>query len=270
MFKKNTEIKYTTNNLAFLNIGCGNIYSPEWNNVDFIKNKDITYCNILEGLPYPDASMDAIYSSHVLEHLSPQEAGNLMTEINRVLKRGGFLRIVVPDLQSVCEEYLNCLNNVEKNPTEQNNLRYDWIMIELIDQMVRQKSGGLMRETINSNIFDKKYAHERVGDIALSGRSATLPVDTTFIAWLKKIKRLLKRIMGTSSDPRKTGEVHKWMYDKFSLGRLLDSHGFNNIITTDFDKSSIQNWDLYQFDRSKFDPLKKKKPESIYIEGKKK
>lgn len=270
MFKKSVKIKYTPTNLAFLNIGCGNIYSPEWNNVDFIKNKDITYCNILKGLPYPDASMDFIYSSHVLEHLSTQEADSLMTEISRILKRGGFLRIVVPDLQGVCEEYLACLNDAEKDPTKQNNLRYDWIMLELIDQMVRQKSGGLMRETINSSIFDKDYAYERVGDIALSGRTATTIVDTKLIAWLKKIKRFLKRVAGASSDPRKTGELHKWMYDKFSLRRLLESHGFDNVTTTDFDKSSIQNWDLYQFDRSKFDPLKKKKPESIYIEGKKK
>lgn len=267
MLKQNIKIKYTQDKTALLNIGCGNIYSPVWNNIDFVKNKDITYWDIRKGLPYPDSSMDAVYSSHLLEHLSPMEADNLLTEISRVIKTNGVLRIVVPDLKRICEEYLICLNNAEKDPSSENSLKYDWIMLELIDQMVREKSGGLMRETINSKNFDKEYAYGRVGDIALSCASNNPRHDTEFIIKMKKIKRFLRSIISPNKDPRKTGEVHKWMYDSFSLSRLLGAHGFKNIKVTDFDKSLIKNWDLYQFDGSKFDPTKQKKPESIYIEG---
>lgn len=270
MLKQKVKTKYTQDKIALLNIGCGNIYSPEWNNIDFVKNKDITYWDIRKGLPYPDSSMDAVYSSHLFEHLSHAEANNLLAEINRVLKTNGVLRIAVPDLKRICEEYLICLSNVEKDPSRENSLRYDWIMLELIDQMVREKRGGLMRETINSKNFDKEYAYRRVGDIALSGADNNPRSDTEFTMKLKKIKRFLKSVINPDKDPRKTGEVHKWMYDSFSLSRLLSARGFKNIKITDFDKSLIKNWDLYKFDSSKFDQTKQKKPESIYIEGLKK
>lgn len=270
MIKQKVKIKYTQDKLAFLNIGCGNIYSPEWNNIDFIKNKHITYWDIRKGLPYPDSSMDAVYSSHLLEHLSPMEADNLLTEINRVLKTNGVLRIVVPDLKRICKEYLLRLNNAEKDPSNENSLKYDWIMLELIDQMVREKSGGLMRKTINSKIFDKEYAYERVGDIALSGDENPAKTDTELIKKMKAIKKILRSIIIPDKDPRKTGEVHKWMYDSFSLNRLFSTHGFKNIKITDFNKSLIKNWSSYEFDSSKFDKTKQKKPESIYIEGLKK
>ena len=261
------KIKHTKNGSAFLNIGCGNIYSSEWNNVDFVKNKDVTYWDIRNGLPYQDSSMDAVYSSHLLEHLSPIEAKNLMGEINRVLKKGGVLRIVVPDFEKICVEYLSCLGCATQNPSAENLLKYDWIMLELIDQMVREKSGGLMREVIDSGNFDKEYVHERVGDIALSGKINNTQSDTKFITWLKKIKKILKTTVIPNKDPRKTGEVHRWMYDRFSMGRLFRDNGFKMVTITEFNKSLIPDWNIYSFDSSKFDQAKQKKPESIYVEG---
>jgi predicted SAM-dependent methyltransferase len=49
-----------------------------------------------------DASMDAIFSSHNIEHLYPHEVPMALAEFNRVLKPGGFVLITCPDLQSVC------------------------------------------------------------------------------------------------------------------------------------------------------------------------
>lgn len=262
------RVKYTPSKKAYLNIGCGNIYSSDWNNIDFIKNKDIVRWDIRKGLPYPDSSMDAVYSSHLFEHLSPREARNLMTEIRRVLKTGGIVRTAIPDLQRVCEEYLKCLDNAKKDPSEKNKARYDWVMLELIDQMVREKSGGLMRETLDSGNFDKEYAQSRIGDLAKSGKVKPVVPDSKMIQILKKIKRRIYSIV-KSNDPRKTGEVHRWMYDRFSFGRLLESHSFGNISIVDFNSSMIENWNIYNFDASKFDSKKAKKPESLYIEGRK-
>ena len=50
----------------------------------------------------PDASMDAVYSSHNIEHLHPHEVPSALAEFLRVLNPGGFLVITCPDLQSVC------------------------------------------------------------------------------------------------------------------------------------------------------------------------
>lgn len=49
-----------------------------------------------------DGSMDAIFSSHNIEHLYPHEVGLALAEFKRVLKPDGFVLITCPDLQSVC------------------------------------------------------------------------------------------------------------------------------------------------------------------------
>jgi SAM-dependent methyltransferase len=48
-----------------------------------------------------DASVDAIYSSHNVEHLYPHEVPLALREMNRVLKPTGFAFIKLPDLQEV-------------------------------------------------------------------------------------------------------------------------------------------------------------------------
>ena len=47
-------------------------------------------------------SVDAIYSSHNIEHLYPHEVPAALSEFIRVLADDGFAVITCPDLQSVC------------------------------------------------------------------------------------------------------------------------------------------------------------------------
>lgn len=47
-------------------------------------------------------SMDAVFSSHNIEHLYPHEVPLALAEFRRVLKPDGFVVITCPDLQSVC------------------------------------------------------------------------------------------------------------------------------------------------------------------------
>lgn len=47
-------------------------------------------------------SVDAIFSSHNIEHLYPHEVPVALAEFLRVLKDDGFAVITCPDLQSVC------------------------------------------------------------------------------------------------------------------------------------------------------------------------
>ncbi|WP_428376904.1 class I SAM-dependent methyltransferase [Lichenicoccus sp.] len=51
--------------------------------------------------PVPDASVDAVFSSHNLEHLYPHEVPVALAEFRRVLKPDGFALITLPDLQEV-------------------------------------------------------------------------------------------------------------------------------------------------------------------------
>jgi len=48
-----------------------------------------------------DAAVDAVYSSHNVEHLYPHEVPLALCEMNRVLKSGGFAFVKLPDLQEV-------------------------------------------------------------------------------------------------------------------------------------------------------------------------
>jgi ubiquinone/menaquinone biosynthesis C-methylase UbiE len=46
--------------------------------------------------------VDAIFSSHNIEHLYPHEVPVALAEFVRILKPDGFLVVTCPDLQSVC------------------------------------------------------------------------------------------------------------------------------------------------------------------------
>ena len=92
-------LKVLPEGLVYLNIGCGGKFFKEWNNLELYGGEDVVIHDIRRPLPYPDNSFDAVYHSHVLEHLNPEEAKSLLQEVRRVLKANGICRIVVPDLR---------------------------------------------------------------------------------------------------------------------------------------------------------------------------
>lgn len=51
-----------------------------------------------------NASVDALFSSHNIEHLYPHEVPVALREFRRVLKPTGFVVLTCPDLQSICAE----------------------------------------------------------------------------------------------------------------------------------------------------------------------
>lgn len=65
-------------------------------NVDLIPGEGIdTLVNLIKfPWPWDDNSIDGIHASHILEHFLDHEA--FLRECHRILKPGGFLRIVVP------------------------------------------------------------------------------------------------------------------------------------------------------------------------------
>lgn len=67
--------------------------------------RNIRYMNVAKRFPYPANSFDAIFSSHMLEHLHPQQAQSCLSEILRTLRPGGVCRIVVPDLDLLVRNY---------------------------------------------------------------------------------------------------------------------------------------------------------------------
>jgi ubiquinone/menaquinone biosynthesis C-methylase UbiE len=65
----------------------------------------IRYMNVTKKFPFADNTFEYVYSSHMLEHLFPQQADTCLREIYRVLKKGGILRISLPDLDRIVHAY---------------------------------------------------------------------------------------------------------------------------------------------------------------------
>ena len=70
-----------------------------------LKNNVFVHHNLKYGIPFPDNSVDYIYSSHFLEHIPQGSARQLLGETFRVLKSGCTARICVPDLKYVVSLY---------------------------------------------------------------------------------------------------------------------------------------------------------------------
>lgn len=90
-----------------LNIGCGVYPLPGWINLDAHPEARADLVAAVPPIPYPDASLDAIYLGHVLEHLDPAEARALLAECRRTLVSGGRLGVVVPDTRRILRHYFD-------------------------------------------------------------------------------------------------------------------------------------------------------------------
>ncbi len=85
-----------------LNIGCGYNVLPGWMNVDLAGGRRGTiYMDATRRLTLPDNAFDAVLCEHLIEHLPEADGRHLVGEILRVLKPGGRVRIVTPDLESL-------------------------------------------------------------------------------------------------------------------------------------------------------------------------
>jgi SAM-dependent methyltransferase len=73
----------------------------------------VRYVNLLKPLPFANYSVDAVYASHVWEHLYRQDAEKVTREVLRVLKPGGVLRLAVPNLEHYCRVYLSDAGSAE-------------------------------------------------------------------------------------------------------------------------------------------------------------
>jgi SAM-dependent methyltransferase len=66
--------------------------------------------DLTKPLPFEANSVSAIYGSHVLEHLYRTEAQALLQDCVRVLRPGGVIRMVVPDLHAMVAHYFESKN----------------------------------------------------------------------------------------------------------------------------------------------------------------
>lgn len=113
-------------NLSRLNFGCGLNAPSNWSNFDssfriwvdhlpwlpkvfgykprfapWVRRLDVT-----GPLPFPDQSAEYIYSSHMIEHLTHEDAEKFLKECFRILSKGGRIRLMTPNLRFSVEDYM--------------------------------------------------------------------------------------------------------------------------------------------------------------------
>jgi SAM-dependent methyltransferase len=152
---------------TILNLGCGTRTSPMTVNIDFsiyqrlrassggrvaaklvLKGErrakfeamsgDIVVHNLRKGIPAESNSVDAVYHSHILEHIDRDGVPGFMSEVLRVLKPDGVHRIVVPDLESAVRTYFGDL--------EAGNDDHDRTIESFLGQAVRRQAFGTSQQ----------------------------------------------------------------------------------------------------------------------------
>ena len=256
-----SQCNNTSNELVMLNLGCGDRTHESWINIDhslkarlkelwilrpFIHSKNppgYLDHDLRRGIPFKSNSVDVVYSSHVLEHLDKNQAPLFLQEIYKVLKPNGVVRIVVPDLEQAAKDYLDSLAALREENVDDPDLvdRYEWATILLLDQMVRTRPGGEMLEWLRSH-RQSNFIQNMGGAIKNLADSEEGPLSIRVI-------RRVAQLLGLRN-PSKTGELHRWMYDDISLGKILKQAGFGDVKRVSHIESCIPGWENYYLDNN--------------------
>ena len=121
--------KYKEN--IFIELGSGDRKgNNNWLTIDITKKCDI-FWDLRNGIPFPNNSVNKIYSSHFFEHLTYQEGQKMLDECLRVLKPEGIFSICVPNARLYVDAYLSSEFDTNKlighKPAFNNTSRIDYL-----------------------------------------------------------------------------------------------------------------------------------------------
>jgi GT2 family glycosyltransferase/predicted SAM-dependent methyltransferase len=103
--KENPEV--SGNGALRLNLGCGQYPLPGFINIDQFENVNPDLVADALNLPYEVGTVDEIYAGHLLEHLTWDEGQKALGHWLDLLKKGGIVRITVPDFDVLARKYLS-------------------------------------------------------------------------------------------------------------------------------------------------------------------
>lgn len=158
---------YLANNpIAKLQIGAQSNSMNGWLNVDVLpKSHDVVYMDAAKPFPFQSNTFDYIYSEHMIEHISFQEAKIMMAECFRALKRNGRIRISTPDLAFLINLYQN-----EKSETEREYIKFS------TERYLKNQTPSEDVYVINN--FFRDWGHQFIHDYK---SLSTLLIDAGFV-----------------------------------------------------------------------------------------
>jgi len=258
-----------------INIGCGYRFHPDWLNLDLhAHSQGVVACDLTKGLPVKSGEASVVYAAAVLEHIRPLDVPNFLAECSRVLKKDGVIRLAVPDFEQQVRIYLETLARLDQEVSSAMNDR-DWMILEMLDQSIREKSGGeMLRFLLRENIPNRDFILQRIGvegsdlldQISKNRKSwQESPLDVPnktqvpfgkigrmLVKWLLKSDNLEKDLQALEIGRFRllSGEVHQWAYDRYSLNQVFENAGFSQIARCEHGKSRIPNWESYHLEVS--------------------
>lgn len=265
--------------VRLLNLGCGARFHSDWVNLDIQPvAPEVKKWDLHGELPFPEKSFDAVYHSHLLEHFSRADGLKLLHSCRRVLRQNGIIRVAVPDLERIARAYLQAMEGCLAGD-ETWKKRYDWVLLEMYDQANRDAPGGeMMAYARQETLPDRDYVIERIGQEFHGMTSRPQHGNAgaargTFAAIRDLLSRKLIRLFlgrdGIRAQDigvfRLSGEVHRCMYDRYSLGRALDEAGFLSPRIVGPAESAIDGWVNFHLDTEPDGRVYK--PDSLFMEA---
>jgi predicted SAM-dependent methyltransferase len=144
--------------------------------IKILKENVFVHHRLDYGVPFESESIDFLYSSHMLEHLFPEDATLLVSDMYRALRKGGRLRLAVPDLEHAVRLY--------ENGQKETALRYFFIpsRSELFDQHHYMYDFDLLKRLLESVGFREiERCSFQVGKVPDIQKLDNRPEETLFV-----------------------------------------------------------------------------------------
>ncbi len=91
-----------------INLGSGHWKFPGWVNVDLDLESQPDVCvDLSGGLPFRDACADFMHTEDFIDQLQLEHAASFLRECHRILKPGGVIRVLTPDVKQLTHLYLH-------------------------------------------------------------------------------------------------------------------------------------------------------------------
>jgi predicted SAM-dependent methyltransferase len=143
-------------NKKIIDLGCGQVATvmPEGTpvRVDLSEYVNADYRCDVRALPFANESFDIAYSSHTLEHFPREGVSAVLDEWLRILKPGGELRLVVPDLAFAAKHILD--GSVDKNVMN--------VLYGAQDYRTNYHRTGFTKETLSKLLCSKGLRINRI------------------------------------------------------------------------------------------------------------
>lgn len=241
----------------YVNIACGNAFLPGWTNLDYSPvSTDVIRADLTGRLPLADASADLVYSSHFFEHIPLDRVDGFLAECHRILKPGGVLRLVMPDFDDVCRQYLACREGGEHDQA-------DFLIVELLDQCVRKQPGGRLASVLaaapgrNDGGRLHQFILHRLGNYIDTPPPQAMTLKRIWRALRSRLEALYINILlallpavfrQQNVSRAVVGETHAWVYDLHTVTRLLGHAGFSEVTRAHCDSSRVADFPCHPLD----------------------